>query len=240
MIPPFTGFTPQAPEFLRQLTAHGSKAWFEEHRANYQTHLLAPFQTLVAEVGPIMLMIDPEFEIAPAVNKTLSRIYRDIRFSRDKTPFHGSMWLTFKRPQREWTDAPAYFMELFPDSYRYGMGFYSASAQTMACFRQAISDNSTRFLQAVSFYRDSSSFLLEGETYKRVQDASQPAELQPWFQRKSLYITCNRPLDELLFSPSLAAELSRAFELLAPLYHYLQAAAARAHHPAERRVNYGV
>ncbi len=85
-----------------------------------------------------MLTIDPSFGIRPAVDKTISRIYRDTRFSKDKSLFKSTMWLTFKRPRKDWKDAPAYFLEISPDSYRYGMGYYSVSSDTMYKFREMI------------------------------------------------------------------------------------------------------
>mgnify|MGYP001567660317 CR=1 FL=1 len=56
---------------------------------------------------------------------------KDTRFSKDKSPFKCTMWITFKRPNKEWKGAPAYFFEIPTESYRYGMGFYSAGKETM-------------------------------------------------------------------------------------------------------------
>ena len=119
----FSGFSAETLGFLRGLETNNNKPWFEAHRGEYQEHLLRPFQLLVAGLSEPMLAIDPHFETRPAVDRTLSRIYRDIRFSRDKSPFKTRMWLTFKRPSRDWKTAPAYFFEISPDRYRYGMGF---------------------------------------------------------------------------------------------------------------------
>jgi hypothetical protein len=54
-----------------------------------------------------MLSIDPYFDVHPAINRTISKIYRDTRFSNDKSPFKTTMWITFKRPEKNWKDAPA-------------------------------------------------------------------------------------------------------------------------------------
>ncbi len=58
-------------------------------------------------------------KVSPQINRTISRIYRDTRFSKDKSPYKTTMWVTFKRPVKEWQNAPAYFFEITLESYRY-------------------------------------------------------------------------------------------------------------------------
>ena len=105
----FNGFPKRAVDFLRELRENNNKAWFEDHRGEYQEYLLKTLQNLCADLSEFMLTIDLHFEIRPAVGKTISRIYRDIRFSKDKSPFRSTMWITFKRQNNDWKDAPSYF-----------------------------------------------------------------------------------------------------------------------------------
>ncbi|MEW6457318.1 MAG: DUF2461 family protein [Acidobacteriota bacterium] len=74
-------------------------------------------------------------------------------------------WIVFKRPNKDWKDAPAYFFEISPDSYRYGMGFYSASPDTMDRFREMIDKKPKEFLKAISFYAKQQIFVVEGEMH---------------------------------------------------------------------------
>jgi len=217
----FTGFTAKTLNFLKNLRANNNKAWFEAHRQDYEQHLLKPLQNLVLDMGAFMLTIDPHFEITPAVNKTISRIYRDTRFSRDKSPYRGRMWIAFKRRSKDLSDAPSYFFEISIDSYRYGMGFYSASTDTMRKFRKAIDIKPGEFRKAISFYPKQRVFVLEGEKYKRVLDENKPEEIQEWYQRRNLYLVCNRPIDNRLFSGKLVDDLISGFGLLKHFFHYL-------------------
>lgn len=82
----FTGFSQNASAFLRDLAANNNKAWFEAHRQEYEEHLLEPLKALVSDLSGFMLSIDPDFMTIPAVDRTISRIYRDTRFSKDKSP----------------------------------------------------------------------------------------------------------------------------------------------------------
>ena len=62
---------------------------------------------------------------------------------------------------------------------------------------------------------------LEGETYKRVLDASKPAEIRDWYQRKSLYLLRSRPIEKRLFDRRLLNDLIHTYNLAAPLYFFL-------------------
>lgn len=220
----FSGFSDKTQAFLSGLEENNNRIWFEEHKQDYREYLLEPQQRLVADMSKFMLTIDPHFETRPAINKTISRIYRDTRFSRDKTPFKTSVWLVFKRPAKNWKSAPAYFFEIASNGYRYGMGFYSASKTTLDRFRGMIDDNPDEFLVAISFYKKQQLFNIAGEQYKRILDASKPAEIQEWYQRRNIFLVCHRDANDRLFSSQLIDELTSGFGQLAPLYHFLRTA----------------
>lgn len=217
----FDGFSSAAIRFLNDLRDNNHKEWFELHKSDYQNDVLKPLQALAAGLGPFMLSIDPDLEVTPAVNRTISRIYRDTRFSKNKSPYKTSHWITFKRSRREWKDYPAFFFEISPGSYRYGMGFYSASRQTMDNFRKSIDVNPRAFHAAKSFYSRQKSFAIEGEQYKRPLKADIPKETQDWYNRKSLYLVSNRQIEGNSIDQKVITDLMRGFETIAPLYHYL-------------------
>lgn len=215
----FTGFTPESLEFFSNLAANNTKAWFEAHRQEYEEYLLEPLKILVAELAGLMLAIDQDLVTAPG--RVVSRIHRDTRFSREKSPYKTTMWLTFKRQVMEWRDSPCWFFEITADSYRYGMGFYSASKGTMDRLREVIERKPAQFRQAVAFMGGQDSFVLEGEKYKRALGPDLPEDLHCWHQRKNLYLVCNRQPDKALFSRGLADDLRSGFGMLAPFYDYL-------------------
>jgi uncharacterized protein (TIGR02453 family) len=217
----FNGFSTDTLKFLRSLKRHNNHEWFEAHRQDYQEYLLNPMRSLVAELGPFMLTIDQDFEITPAVNKAISRIFRDIRFSKDKSPFRARMWVTFKRRIKDWQDAPTYYFQITPDSYDYGMGFYQASSETMQRFRNVIDEHPKEFRKAISFFSKQNVYTLEGETYKKIRDKSKPEDIQTWYQRKNFYLASNHKIDKRLFSRMLLNDLIRDFALLAPFYKFI-------------------
>lgn len=221
MIEKFEGFPAETFQFLRNLSDNNNKQWFELHKADYQENVLKPLQSLAAGLGPFMQSIDPDLEVRPMLNRTISRIHRDTRFSRDKSPYKTSHWITFKRPRIDWKDYPAYFFEISPDSYRYGMGFYSASRETMDRFRKTIDSDVAKFLSATSFFRKQTVFTIEGDRYKRPLKLDIPAVLSHWYNRKSIYLVCNRQIEDGVIEKELTSDLISGFETIAPFYHYL-------------------
>jgi uncharacterized protein (TIGR02453 family) len=219
----FKGFSPKTLKFLKDLKNNNNKTWFKAHKVDYENHVLQPMRDLVSDLGYFMLDIDPYFEITPAVNKTISKIYRDTRFSKDKSPFRSVVWFTFKNQKKDWTThVCGYFFELSINSYRYGMGFYNAAPVIISKFREMIDENPKEFLKSVSFFYKEKTFVLEGEKYKRIIDKTKPEKIQNWYQRKNMYLVCNRKKDKILFSNKLVDDLVYGFNLIASFYHYLQ------------------
>lgn len=217
----FSGFYPESLQFLIDVRMNNSKEWFEANRKNYEKVLLKPFQSLVMDLGRDINAIDTLLDITPSVNKTISRIFRDTRFSKDKSLYRSTMWITFKRMQKEWRDSPTFFFEISPESYRYGMGFYSASSDSMDIFREMIDKNPKEFLDAISFYSGQKEFVVEGDRYKKLLNKDKPAEIQEWYNRKNLYIVRNCNSVQRLFEKELVEDLIQGFNLISPVYHYL-------------------
>jgi uncharacterized protein (TIGR02453 family) len=217
----FNGFTPDSLAFLESLGRNNNKAWFEAYRQDFENYLMTPLKALVTDLAAPMLAIDSDFVIIPAVDKTISRIYRDTRFSHDKSPYKTCLWITFKRNCPDWKDSPCYFFELTADSYRYGMGFYSASKETMNNIRELIDSKQAKFQKAISFLDNQQTFKLGGECYKRLLKPTLPDSLQEWYQRKSVHLVSKHDVGSQLFSRKIFNELSEGYTLLSPLYHFL-------------------
>jgi uncharacterized protein (TIGR02453 family) len=216
----FEGFSPEAQAFLHDLGMNNNKEWFEQRREEYEQLIMTPLRKLVMDLSAAMQEIDPELELRPVVNKTISRIYRDTRFSKDKTMFRTNMWINFRHSIKGWQDKPSWWFELKPDGYTYGMGFYQASASTTQAFRDRIDHDQTLFKQVIKFYPGRPKFRLEGEKYKRSTNFFLPEEIQNWYQRKNMYVICKRPNEAILYSEELVDHLIERFTELTPLYNY--------------------
>ena len=117
----FAGFPPEALGFLRDLAANNAKPWFEAHRATYEGALRAPMLALVEEMDARLGRIAPE--LVGDRRRSMFRIHRDVRFSKDKSPYktNAACWF-FHRDVRGGGTADA--SESTGAAVHGGAGFY--------------------------------------------------------------------------------------------------------------------
>jgi uncharacterized protein (TIGR02453 family) len=215
----FKGFTQDTMDFLYRLRENNNKQWMDEHRHEYKEYVFKPFRQLAAEMGPMMLSIDTELDIRP--HRMVSRINRDIRFSKNKSPYRANMWVSFKRLSEDWKQHPTYFFELFPEYYSYGMGIYRMPREVMDQLRIMIDERDDKFMKIHRLYQKQNVFTMEGEKYKRIRNKSLPEDLLDWYQRKEIYFICNR-VDDLLYCNQLIDVMMEHFQLIQPIYEFFK------------------
>jgi uncharacterized protein (TIGR02453 family) len=106
--------------FLGDLSSPRDKPWFEANRARYEAHLLEPMRSLVATIGPRLKALIPDLECRPQVNKSLTRLNRDLRFARGQSPYKDHMLALFYREGRKKQD-PQLFVGLQPTEVWVGL-----------------------------------------------------------------------------------------------------------------------
>src|SRR5207253_108904 len=89
----FVGFTSDSFEFFRELAQNNNKAWFDQNRERYDRHVVGAFRGLLETLEPFLLKLNPHFETSGKTNGNFSRINRDIRFSKDKSPYKPNYYL---------------------------------------------------------------------------------------------------------------------------------------------------
>jgi uncharacterized protein (TIGR02453 family) len=85
-------------QFFRELGRNNRKVWMDENRDRYRECVVQPFRRFLEELAPAMLRLDVEFDVRGKTGGNFSRINRDIRFAKDKTPYKAQMYLKFRRP----------------------------------------------------------------------------------------------------------------------------------------------
>lgn len=216
----FNGFKPETFMYLDQLGINNSRGWFETHKEDYNDCLKRPFVELVENLAPAIRAIDPVLDTDP--KRCIARINRDIRFSADKSPYRTNLWLAFKRNVPYWKEEPAFFFEIFPDHYRYGMGFFVTPRPVIELIRAAVIGREKTFMELHRQYLSQKVFVLAGEKYKKVIAPDVPVDLMEWSQRKEFYFMADHPVDKTLMGPQLIKILTKDFETLIPWYKYFR------------------
>lgn len=215
----FNGFTLATIQFFKDLQDNNYKEWFEEHRSVYDNELVKPFKELISTLTPTMYNIDSQFELRP--HRVLSRIYRDVRFSKNKDPYKTCLWMSFQIPTPDWVNIPGFFMELNAETYFYGMGLFAPKKKTMDALRDSIAYDAKEFQAQTQKILDRG-FVIYGDEYKRPIPNELSEYFQPWVQRKNLYVGKNIPINEDVFSPKFAEIIREDYESLVWLYNFLK------------------
>lgn len=218
----FEGFPKGAFRFLKGLAKNNNREWFEAHKGEYLDGIVAPMRCLVSGLSDFMQAIDWNFEVAPCIGKTISRIYKDARYSWGRTPYKETVWCSFKQRVPQWKTQPGYFFEVSAEGYCFGMGYFEAKRETMDRLRSIIDERPDDFRKVLGFMKKKGGGLtLGGFRYKRLMKPGVPDDLLEFYQRKSFYFISERPVDGIVTTKKLVKELMDAFASMAPLYHFM-------------------
>ena len=218
-------FTQKTLEFLAENRMRNSRDWFHAHKAEYQAHVMQPLVQLSEALAPIMEQIDSQFVTAPKVNKTISRIYRDNRFTKDKSLYREHMWVVFMRDKHLFTEPPALVFEFWPDGYFYGCGYYCASSRVMEAMRQLVLKDDKTYHAAQRALDGQKEFQLDGELYKRPHYPDQPEKKRAWLERRGMSVLHAGADVRDIYDPNLASRLAEGFQALKPVYDFFIASA---------------
>lgn len=219
-------FSQKSLDFLFENRLHDSRAWFAEHKQDYQTLVLAPLRELVMDLSPTMLELDPEFVTEPKVDKTICRIWRDTRYTKDPSLYRDHMWIIFKRGGRlHGQDHPGMYFEVNLDGFSYGCGFYHASTAYMNTLRSRILAGDPEFEEAQQAFLGQKIFRMEGDCFKRPRYGSRPPEEQIWLERRNISFDGESHDFSLLFSSKLSEVVLENLRKLFPVYRFLESTA---------------
>lgn len=221
----FEGFSPQMGEFFMKIRFNNNVEFFNEHRKDYERYVKDPLYSFAQDVSEPLQQIDPEIETRPG--KVVSRIRRDTRFAKDKSPYRDHMWITWRPSNLDVAKmgksvVPCLYFSMNIDTWDVGAGFYEATPLTMRSFRARVAASPNGFLSIVKNPDFARTFTLGGEDYKRPKlPVDLPEELIPWYSKKSFYVNYSQPIDGQCAKASFAQTIAGYLRLLGPLYQYL-------------------
>lgn len=147
-------FTPAFFAFFRDLKRNNNRPWFEKNKARYERDVRDQLIAFVLAAGPRLKKISPHFIADPRpVGGSIFRIYRDIRFSKDKTPYKTAGAVHFPH-ERRGDSAPGFYLHLEPGGVYSGVGIWHPESPALGKIRDAIvadPDRWKRITRAKSF-----------------------------------------------------------------------------------------
>ena len=224
-------FTPAALTFFRGLARNNKKPWFEAHRGDYDEQVVTPMRALIEEMDVRLARFAPEITGHP--RRSMFRIYRDVRFSRDKSPYktNAGCWFWHRDADPRVGDkaeagGAGFYFHLEPGSSFTGAGIWMPPRPLLSKLRDAIAEDPRGFERVVkspTFVRRFGG-LDDEYTLKRMpRGFAETHRAARWLKYES-FVAGRALSDTRVTSPRLAATLQEDFSRLLPLVRWLNGA----------------
>ena len=216
-------FLPDYLEFFKELAANNNKEWFDKNRKRYETIVREPFKDFVAELIREMAKSDPELDIE--AKDAIFRINRDIRFSKDKTPYKLNNSAIISPAGRKDKNSPGVYVEFGPEKLGFYGGIYMpspAEVQKVRTYMLGHLDDLKGLLDDFAFQKSFGQ--IHGEKSKRIpKEFREAASEEPLLYNKQWYYYAHLSPD-LILSDDLMEILMDLREKARPMKEFLSSA----------------
>lgn len=215
-------FTDDYNAFFKELEANNNREWFTENKKRYEKHVKKPFELFIGDMILRMQEFDPACQIQP--KDAIFRIYRDVRFSKDKTPYKTRMAAVVSKGGRKDTTLEGIYLELGNRHVRVYGGVYQPDKEQLFKIRQEILYNQKDFDRLINAPKFKDTFgEIQGERNKRLPpEFAEIQEKQPLIANKQFYYFANLNPD-LLTKESLIDKVFEAYEASKDVRTFLHA-----------------
>ncbi|MEZ6095821.1 MAG: DUF2461 domain-containing protein [Pirellulaceae bacterium] len=161
-------FTQKTFSFLKSLSKNNNREWFNENKEQYETLVREPALTFISDCGPKLEKCSPMFRAeAKKVGGSLMRVFRDTRFSKDKTPYKTNVGIHFRHEMGKDVHCPGYYVHLQPGQCFLGVGIWHPDSETLGRIRQAVADDPATWKKVRDQKSFASQFQLSGDSLQR-------------------------------------------------------------------------
>ena len=161
-------FRPALFRFLTELKRNNDRGWFQENKSRYEDVARGPAMEFIAAVAPGLARVSKHIRADPRpVGGSLFRIHRDVRFSKDKSPYKTHVGIHLRHVAAKDAHAPGFYLHLEPRQVFFGCGIWHPDTKTARRIREAIVERSGDWRKAVHAKRFRAQFELSGESLKR-------------------------------------------------------------------------
>ena len=210
-------------KFLKDLRQNNNKPWFDENKTQYQ-HAKEDFETLVQQIIDGLGRMDANLE-GLKVKDCVFRIYKDVRFSKDKTPYKANMGASFSRGGKK-SPYAGYYFHLEPGGNSFaGGGIWMPETPVIKKIRQEIDYNFSEF-QGIVGQKEFIRYFgkVNGDTLKTApQGYHEDNPAIAYIKLKSL-VTTHNITDDAATQPTLVRDILRTFAVMQPFVNFLNRA----------------
>ena len=218
----FTGFPEGTEQFFLDIRFHNNADYYHSNIERYRRDVQTPFYALIEDLVPSLLDIDSQMETRPY--KLLSRLRRDTRFTKDKTPYRDHLWTYFHRAAEPKENSIGFWFEYGPGRVLWGMGSWGENRLLMDRMRREFVARPDYYMGLIhSCGLPQKHLELRADLWKRMKvPGNIPLELEPWYRIRNFGIMQTFPDVREASSRELFMHVRSDFQAMAPLYQMLR------------------
>jgi len=159
----------EAIKFFSKLKRNNNKEWFESHREEFVSSVFEPAQEFVVVLGELLRTVAPGIIAIPKTDKSIFRLHRDVRFSKDKSPYKTNLGILFWEGERKKMECSGFYFHIEPDYMFLGAGLYMFTDDLLKKYRGVVYDpDKLKGLDSIVKKMKKKGYRFGGKTYKRV------------------------------------------------------------------------
>jgi uncharacterized protein (TIGR02453 family) len=222
--PYFKGFSKKTVDFFYDLGKNNNKPWFDAHKKDYESYVLQPAKDFVKAMGEQLKKLSQNIIAVPKFNKSLFRIYRDTRFSMDKSPYKTYMGIFFWEGSRPRMECSGFYFHVEPPKFMLGVGIYMLPKRLLDRYKCMVVDPKygkklTSILKKISKMKGVE---LGGKHYKRIPSGYDPSHPNAHLLlHNGLYAGIETEIPDELYSSELLDYCMQIYRPLIPLHKWL-------------------
>jgi uncharacterized protein (TIGR02453 family) len=215
-------FDRQLFKFLADLKRNNDRDWFQANKRRYEQHVKDPILAFISDFGPQLEKISPHFRADPRpVGGSMFRIYRDTRFSKDKSPYKTNAGVHFRHDAGKDVHAPGFYLHMSPGEVFVAGGIWHPDARALARIREALVDAPDRWRKIINRKAFAETYRLGGDSLKRPPRGFDPDHpLVEDLKRKDFIIVTDMT-EKQVCSPGFVTELAKTWRKAGPFTRFL-------------------
>jgi uncharacterized protein (TIGR02453 family) len=220
----FDGFSKETLSFFRKLKRNNNKEWFDKHKEEYDHFVLEPVKSFVGVMGKKFHEEGVGIRAEPKLNRSIFRIYRDTRFSPDKTPYKTHLALFLWEGTLPRMESPGFYFHVEPSKILLGAGVYGFTPKQLTRYRKAVVDpewgqDLADIIRKISRRKD---FQFGEKHYKRIPSGFDPdhpnAELLLY---NGIHVWEETAIPDEFYSAKFVSYCWKKFKPFLPLHDWL-------------------
>ncbi len=214
--------TPKLFSFLSDLAKNNDREWFQANKARYEEHVKAPLLSLIEDIEAPLMKVSPHLVADPSpVGGSMFRIYRDVRFSKDKRPYKTHAALQFRHIAGKDVHAPGLYVHFEPGDCFVGGGVWRPESKVLKAIRARIDEEPGAWKKVLNNRAFKERYALAGESLKRAPKDYDPDH--PWIEdlKRKDFIAVTQLKQKEVTSERLIPILIQNFKAVKPLMKFV-------------------